>query len=295
MNKKINYIIVAHNNKKQLFNLIETLNVDNNEIFIHLDLKFKIQKSEFEQYKNVYLVPNRISVKWGGASILRAIIETVKFALENGNGERFVLLSGACFPIKNQHDIKKKLFDDDCCYIDSTPMDMSLKKIYQRRRTYFMGSSDRFRYKYFDIPKNKMNLKKIIVFMVEEIIALFYKKKNDRQLYYGGTWWALPKDAILFVIEKYNNDKDFTKNVLTSFLPDEFYFQTILSNSIFKSRIRKTVTYTQWIHGNKHPELMSDKHIDIINNSSSNKDHYLFARKFNFDQEFLNKIKNKLW
>jgi hypothetical protein len=84
---------------------------------------------------------------------------------------------------------------------------------------------------------------------------------------------------------------EFFKN---TFCPDESFFQTILGNSRFKSRIVRSLTYADWIAGGLNPGNISEKHLAFFRSTSSfsvdsllGAGEMLFARKFSDDSEEL--------
>lgn len=70
MNKHA-YLVMAHNNIEQLIRLVRILDDERNDIYIHLDRKFKdrnllkqIKKSNYSKIEFI----ERINVNWGGFS-----------------------------------------------------------------------------------------------------------------------------------------------------------------------------------------------------------------------------------
>ncbi len=66
-NKKHAYLIMAHNNFNQLKKLLELLDYEKNDIYIHIDKKSKFDKSELVKdiKKSKVYFTERINVKWG--------------------------------------------------------------------------------------------------------------------------------------------------------------------------------------------------------------------------------------
>ncbi len=62
------FLIIAHNNEKNLINLIKSIDHDNNDIFIHIDKKWKSfdrRKVESEvKHSNMHIY-SKFSVTWG--------------------------------------------------------------------------------------------------------------------------------------------------------------------------------------------------------------------------------------
>lgn len=107
MNKHA-YLIMTHGDFLLLKKIIELLDDNRNDIFIHFDAKLGIvDEEEFKKVvkkSNLYFIKNRIDVKWGGASQVSAELELFKSAIEN-EYKYYHLLSGSDLPIKSQNYI----------------------------------------------------------------------------------------------------------------------------------------------------------------------------------------------
>ncbi|NTO32928.1 glycosyl transferase, partial [Enterococcus faecium] len=84
--------------------------MNENAVFIiHIDKKTDIEPSieAFKSYDNVEFLCNKNSVKiyWGGFYIVQAEINLVKRELQNEKYLKYVLLSGADYPIKENEYI----------------------------------------------------------------------------------------------------------------------------------------------------------------------------------------------
>lgn len=107
MNKKDAYLILAHRNDYLFNTLIELLDNENNDIYIHMDKKTKNINEELLKNKvkksNIYFV-NRIKCNWGGFSLVKAELNLLEEATKN-NYRYYHLLSGQDLPIKSQNEI----------------------------------------------------------------------------------------------------------------------------------------------------------------------------------------------
>ncbi len=99
------YLIIAHNNFLVLQSLLDALDDERNDIYIHIDARVR-QIPELKCTKsNLVIIPNRIHVHWGHVSQIKVEFLLFATALENGNYEYFHLLSGTHFPLHNQDSI----------------------------------------------------------------------------------------------------------------------------------------------------------------------------------------------
>jgi hypothetical protein len=92
---------------------------------------------------------------------------------------------------------------------------------------------------------------------------------------------------------------DFFKNTVCS---DESFFQTILGNSHFRSRIVRNLTYADWSAGGASPAYITEKHLALFQSTLSfaPDDVYgggemLFARKFlDESEDLVAKLENQI-
>ena len=105
-NKKHAYLIIAHNNFNQLKKLIELLDYEENDIYIHLDKKSKLNVEELKKYvkKSKLIFTKRIKVSWGGFSLVQSELILLKASVKE-NYMYYHLISGADLPIKSMKEI----------------------------------------------------------------------------------------------------------------------------------------------------------------------------------------------
>ena len=105
--KKHAYLIMAHGQMDVLRKLIEELDYEWNDIYIHIDIKVgKISIKELTRNikkSKIYFV-KRMSVVWGGSSLIKCEMRLLKEAAKN-EYRYFHYLSGVDFPIKTQKQI----------------------------------------------------------------------------------------------------------------------------------------------------------------------------------------------
>lgn len=109
--EKISYMIMVHEVGTQLNLLIEALLSDvRSVIYIHLDGKVEIDNNNsFSQNDRIIFIKNRVRVNWGGFSMVHAMKNLIHEALKDTGSDRFVLISGSCFPIKIPVQINDEL------------------------------------------------------------------------------------------------------------------------------------------------------------------------------------------
>lgn len=128
-------LIMAHKNVDQVIRLIRSLSSDKIHVFVHLDKKMKITKSEKKDMSscadNVYIIDERVNGMLDTWSLVEAALHLIRYAKEVGlqrgfNYSYFMLLSGQDYPIKSKKNISDYLKDSyPKPLIDCTPYDKS--------------------------------------------------------------------------------------------------------------------------------------------------------------------------
>jgi len=286
---KIAYLIVAHNTPRHLRRLITTLSSIPSRIFIHLDKKSNVEDFSGIKGGNIHFTQERVPVFWGDFSLVEAILILLKTAIKDQwRPDRFVLLSGADYPLQSASYIEKFFEDNpDKEFINlvAMPNDAAGKPI-SRLTIYNFRPGD------YWITK---------VIRKRLIKAGVLPHKRDYRIYlrhlapYGGsTWWALSREASDFILTFVKEETRVVNFFKNTHIPDESFFQTILGNSDFRSRIVRNLTYADWSAGGPSPAYITEKYLDFFQVTSSfpSSDVYgvgemLFARKFSDDSEEL--------
>jgi len=95
------YLVLAHEANEQLFRLTNALLADKrSRVYLHLDAKlFDVGWTEFHGDPRLVVLLNRVEVNWNDYSVVEATLALLHRALTDSTNERFVLLSGSCFPL----------------------------------------------------------------------------------------------------------------------------------------------------------------------------------------------------
>lgn len=294
---KIAYLILVHNTPKHLQRLITALSSGSSSFFIHLDKKSNIDDFLGIKGNNVHFTRKRVPVFWGDFSIVEATLILLRTALaDRCNFDRFVLLSGADYPLRSASYIEQFFESNpnkEFINLVAMPSEVAGKPI-ARLTTYKLRPGDR-------------TISKVIRKVLMQVGVL--PRKRDYKTYlgdlapYGGSaWWALSREACDFILTFVKNEiqvVDFFKNTICS---DESFFQTILGNSHFRSRIVRNLTYADWSAGESSPAYITEKHLTFFQSTSSftpdgvfGGGEMLFARKFSDESEDLvAKLENKI-
>ena len=279
------YLIMIHNNLPQFEILLQCLDYEKNDIYVHVDKKLK----EFtpEKYKkiikkgNLFILPKRINIKWGGFTQIECELELLKEATKT-NHSYYHLISGADMPLKNQNDIYN--FFENHYGMEFIHFDeKELRNEYRNRINKY----------YLFTGKKKSIIKKII----NKLFLLLQFKKNriDNNIVLGkGANWFTITDKLANYVLSY--EKEIRKMYKYTLTADEMFLQTLVLNSEFKEKLYNqkfnddysSILYCiDWKRGN--PYVYKEEDFNELMNSKM-----LFARKFdiNIDKNIILKIKN---
>lgn len=273
------YLILAHTNFNQLKKLIEILDYEQNDIYVHVDLKAKdFDFKDFEGLtvkSKLYFLPNRIRVNWGGVSIMRAELALLKAALNNGVYDYLHLLSGLDFPLKTQDEIHTFFKDNEGKeFISYWPVKKSMLS----------------RFYYFTVfPEGEKNFRtrfiNHIVKGIQMISGIRINKKVDFKV--GSQWFSITNSLARYILEH----EDWLEKVFRrTSTCDEVFMQTLVWNSPFRNKLFSqeipesqkefnlaNMRLIDWTRGEsvRHPWTFKNSDLQQLQESP-----HLWARKF---------------
>lgn len=286
------FLILTKNVNEQLFNLIRALDSSNHTFFIHVDKKIK-QFSEkkvkgIAKKANIIFVP-RVSVTWGGFSIVKAELNLIKTANSYGEFGHFHLLSGEDFPVKNNEQI-------DCFFSNhsqSNFLEVSSRIKKQNVDRYYL------RYQQYHLLQDTLIGKKNNAFKYIDFLSCYLQRFigmeriEKRKIKSGAQWFSLNQEFIEYILdhEKWINDQ-----FKYTYCPDEAFIQTLIRNTKFEKTLfdngNSNLRFVDFYWKSKHdltPRYLTNKDFKLITDP-----HYVFARKFDvkYSDLFLEKLKS---
>ncbi len=270
---RVAYLITAYGDFDHLERLVGALDDPRAGFFIHIDARSRVPEGLFERLAergNVVFAPRR-KVWWGGWSHTAAILSLMELAADGDDRcgyDYCVILSGADYPIRSNETIFETLAAGGE-YINANPGFRSGKP------------ESRVKYYWFDgFDRRRLRSPRTILFRALEIVlrALGVRKRRYPfpKIYSGVVWSALSMPCVRYILDNVRANPRYTAFFRTSQVPEEMFFQTIVANSPFASRIRQTPTYIDWDHPSASPPVLTEKHLPILAAKPR-----LFARKFN--------------
>lgn len=267
------YLVLVHNEFEVLEKLVESIDDERNSIFIHIDKKVKnfdfgkflslVQKSKID------FTDKRINIKWGDFSMVEAEYALFEKAFESGASYDYVhLISGVDIPLLNQNDIH-------------TFFSNNIGKEFVHFTHEKLNDTELDRVRAYHFASGRRNIINRFITKAESTLARVFgiNRIKNLEVQKGSQWFSITGDFAKYVLSQ----KDFVYHQFKhTFIPDEFFIQTLLVNSKYKNNLYHkefdnspygNMHYCDWERGTPYTFTMHDKEeIDAME--------YLFVRKF---------------
>lgn len=280
---RIAYLILAHNNPAHLQRLVHRLTGPNTAIYVHLDAKSDMDTFAFLA-PMVQFCERRVDCAWGDISLVDATLALMKCAASASHGfDRFILLSGACYPLQTVDYIE--------AFLARHPATEFIE-VFDLPSAAYGKPIERITRFWIRKGKPLARLRWPLQRVLNRVLPLrdYRKVFADDALVTGSQWWCLTGEAVQHVLDVTARQPALYRFCKFVDCPDEFYFQVILWNSRFRARISHSLTFTHWVPGSTGPEFLDIAYLPqfeegVIHDSESNnapgeKREVLFARKF---------------
>lgn len=305
------YLILSHNKPDQLLRLIRTLRVGSPEsaILLHHDAKSALpDMAVLNEIGGVYLVEPRVSVQWGDASQVDALLVCITYAIQNIDFSWLSVISGQDYPVRPLTDIEADLrhtpYD---AFVKATPVATGP---YRTRYYLQFRPLPRFRYAY-RLPRKvlaamawlrrQFNQRQTLLKIeggyrglptVLGIRSLKHPFSENFACYKGSDWFTLSHPVALSLIEFGNQHPETLKYYRQTFMPSESYFQTVLWNSKNLNICDDNRRYILWEESRlAHPKTLTVEDLDAMTRSGKD-----FGRKFDaaVDSTVLDELDRRL-
>lgn len=268
-----------------------TLGTDN-YIVIHVDKKTDIEPFKLLLLNNTHVVfmNERFEIYWGGVNSVKATISAMKIGMEL-HGERFVLLQGKDYPLRNNLEIDS-FFEKyrnvnfiKACNITKAKRKYSYMKCYG---FHLYNNVDRTTFNFRRCLSKILNI--INKLGIKYRKGYYYNSRTNTRydIYWGAAQFSLTKDCVNYILRVVEKDERLLDFFKYRFPVDELFFQTIVYNSHFsyttkdgapiieKENMRlvdmKNLTYFEYPNSIRKFNSISEVPPDVISN-------YLFIGK----------------
>jgi len=262
------HLIIAHSypSPNNLVRFIDLLKYENDLVYIHLDLKFDITEFKicFANYSNVRFVKNRAKVYWAAYSMVEATFNSFNEILDEVIEFDYLnLLSAQDYslkPIKLLHEFLNA--HPGKAFMHSLDVNTEWTEAKSRVVQYHLTN--------FRFP-GKYQLQNLINF-----IFPLRKVPGNMTVVGRSQWFTITKKHAEYIVATITNNPQLVRFFKLTWAPDEFIFQTILFNSIYKEDIvNNNLRFIDWSEGQKNPKIFTSNDINLLIESNQ-----FFARKF---------------
>ena len=268
-------LITAYKNEKQLMDLLSSA-YKNFAVYVHIDKKSTISLRNIQAVFSGIKIIKRYKVNWGGLNHLKAILELLKMAVRDEN-EYFHIISGQDILVKKPADFDY-FRNSGKIYMNFYSRDEVSDDVSRRLRYWIVSANSSMRNPY----QGKVNR---IVNHIQDAFHIYRNSIGDfKEVYKGVVWCSFPLDAAKYVMDYYERNK-MLKEFKHIHIPEEFFFQTVWGNSVYKDRIvPNNMRYTDWhLRNGSNPAVLDETDYQKITASGS-----FFARKI--DPEISKKL-----
>jgi hypothetical protein len=272
----IAYLIFGYKNPNLMRRTIERLSSEDCAFFIHIDWKSDLEEFKAIRGENIFYT-DRIPVYWAEFSGIEAILILIRSALAAPvRYDYFVLLSGSEYPLRSREYIHRFLETNRGREF------MTIVKVPAPGKPLSRINTLRF-------PSTRPVLRFAFRALARAGLAGRDYRKYFGQLepYSGRTWWALTREACQYIVDFQERNPNLATFFRNAFAPEESFFQTILGNSPFKSRMRRDLLYEDWSVEGGHPAMINEEHLryfesrdEVCAQDLHGPGELLFARKF---------------
>ena len=262
------WLIIAHNEFGILQRLISLLDAEGSDFFVHIDKKVQVLPVLSVEKGRLFLLQDRVDVRWGSVSQIQCEMTLFETAAANGPYDYYHIISGVTLPLKpkeeidvffQQHKGKSILtgFGQD------TPYQEKLKV---RRFNLFLN--------YYASPKSL--LRSASQFLWKSAIAVQRAlgiETNRRKVFYkASNWLSLTQEAAQHILSRKDT---ILKTYRWSFCGDEYFVPSELMASPLRDRI---LNNDQYLHREILRSTATTYHLSDIPDLAISG--CLFARKF---------------
>lgn len=267
---KIAHLILTHSMPGHLQRLVNKLQHEDSDFYIHVDAKTDIAPFlPVADKENVQFIKHRVKVYWGGYSIVEATLKGFEQIIASGKRyDHINLLSGQDYPIKSTEHIHKYLgINPGKIFMHYLSIMDEWHEAIPRITKYYL-THYRFRGSY----------------RVEELMnKVLPKRKMPQGIIPVGRsqWFTATHESVAYIVRYYKENPWVARFFKLTWAPDEIVFQTILYNAPFqKDMVNDNLVYVDWSKGEPSPKVLGMEDAEKLKMTDA-----LFARKFNPDKD----------
>lgn len=262
------YLIMAHNNFDQLQVLLDLLDDERNDIYLHVDKKARdFCPCSLKTHHASLIEVERIKVNWGGHSQIKCEMSLLKAAAPK-HYRYYHLLSGLDLPLKTQDEIHT-FFAANAGknFIRFDPRANQTKDFVSRTQYFYFLQ---------DIIGRNRGRRYAVLEIIEKYCLALQEKLGIRRkalvpLYKGTQWFSIKDDLVQYLL---GHEAVIKKQFRFSKCADEVFLHSLVMASPFRnSVVDNSLRAIDWKRGSPYTYQQED--VSELLSSAC-----LFARKF---------------
>lgn len=217
------WLIIAHNEFDVLQRLVSELDDERSDFFLHIDAKVKTLPKIVVEKGRLFVLENRVDVRWGSVSQIETELVLLEAALAQGPYSHYHILSGTHLPLKEVSELFR-LYDAHpqeevvrCWAPNERDMDFKIHRYHFPLRAYKSGSAFR---------RTLCQRSWQAVLKVQKILGI--RHLTDQRFYKTDNWLSLTEEASRYLV---GHRRDILKKYRWSFCGDEYFAVSELKRS----------------------------------------------------------------
>lgn len=253
---RLAYLVFAHKNPAQLGRLLHRLYYPGCTFYVYVDAKADVRAFQDATVGipagTVVWLPKRKPISWGDFSLSAAYLYGFEVILQQRPEPDFIItISGQDYPIATNEAIHNWLGEHiDQSIIDHELVTEDSPHLIERIERYYLSikAHRTLAYPYpdaNDFRKKAFNT----VLGLSGLFTLPRRLPLDHQMYFGTNWFQLKPTAARYVIDFARTNPDYLRFSRTTYVPEEFFFQTILAHApdaLRHTLCNQRMTFMQW-------------------------------------------------
>lgn len=262
------YLIIAHNEFEVLNLLVSKLDDERNDIYVHFDRKLKTLPQLRVSKSRLFVLEDRVDVRWGNVSQIKCEMVLFEKALENAPYDYYHLISGTHLPLMD-NDAIDGFFKKE----DGRSVVTGMVKDIEYQETLKMRRINLFTRNY---ASHKQLLSRCSQFLWKSFIALQrvlnIRINKSASFYKASNWASLTEDAVRLIVER---KKLIFRKYRFSLCGDEFFVPTELMDSPLRGKVVNNDLLLKQEMQRANPRVYHLIELDELKQSGC-----VFARKF---------------
>ncbi|MBK4217399.1 glycosyl transferase [Paracoccus caeni] len=285
---RIAFILLTHKDPQGVIDQAKRLTASGDYVAIHYDRRardeeYRTIEAALSDNPGVTFARRRYKCGWGEWSLVAASLEALRQAERSfPQATHFYMLSGDCMPIKSAEHTHAFLENDDCDYVEAVDFHTGnwIKTGLREERLIFRHWFNERTQKW--LFYQSMDLQKRL--------RITRSAPKGVQVMIGSQWWCLRRQTVEAVLNLIDLRPELVRFFRTTWIPDETFFQTLVSHVVPKTQIRRRSPTFLMFTDYGMPVTFYNDHYDLLLRQD-----YLFARKISPEAQELRAKLGAVW